>query len=567
MAASGDRAASLVDLLDAIVRGCPDALLVDPPPASDPDPTWRGALETVALVVALRWDDALARALATPPAAPGDAEGRWLRAAATAWAGSGDPAPGSDAVLAALDDADLPDPSCPLGRFAGYLLVEAALAHARLDLAHEVEERLGPALWEPLVLAGGVHPFHRMMLACRIRLLAFRGHIAEADAVRRTLAPLPGSGSGSGTCPVVALSAATACLVRGNDADPADVRRLAAEVDRHVPEPTHLLAVGSQMLVAFGLIAVGEVAEAARRVLVAGHGPDLDALNVVDRALGLELLTTLALAAGDLDAAEAWRDRAAPLVASPIADSTVARIHSRVALGRGDVDEAVAWGERAVARAREVGRAIEYAEGEIVLSRARIDQRGPGGRAAAAAALETMVAEAEALGHRAARRSAARELRPIGLRLRPHSGSGWSGLTDREAEVARLVARGAANREIAGLLHVSEHTVRAHVSRVLAAFGVASRVALPAALDHAAATPQRSEEPLDHGPALPALTSRQQAVAALVAEGLSNAAIAVRLEVSPRTVEKHVGDILTRWDLPSRTSIAHAVTSGGYRTA
>lgn len=544
-------------LLDAIVGGHLESHLST---TEDDDPTWGGALRVIGLVVTLRWADALQCALAVPAPAEDDPDARWLLAGATAWAMSGDPRPDSDEVLADLADprAVLPDVTRSTGRFAGYLLIEAALAHARLDLARDVEERLGPSLWDELRLGGEVHPFHHMMVASRIRLLAFRGHIADADAVRRA-APTPQTGG-----PVAALSAATACLVRGNDADPADVRRLAAEVDVHVPEPTHLLAAGAQMLVAFGLIAVGEVAESARRVLLAGHGPGLEALNVIDRALGLELLVTLAVAAGDLDAADAWQDRSVSLLASPIADSTVARLHSRVALAHGDVDQAVAWGERAVARAREVERTIEYAEGEIVLSRARILQRGPGGRAGAAQALQAMVAEAEQHGHRSARRSAARELRPIGLRLRPLSGSGWQGLTARESEVARLVADGCANKDIAARLHVSEHTVRAHVSRVLAAFGVPTRVALPGVLDRFVPLAPDDARRLA---ALPPLTERQRVVAALVAQGLSNVAIATELGVSPRTVEKHVGDILARWDLHTRTSIARAVTTAAtYRS-
>ncbi len=51
------------------------------------------------------------------------------------------------------------------------------------------------------------------------------------------------------------------------------------------------------------------------------------------------------------------------------------------------------------------------------------------------------------------------------------------GLTPREAEVLRLLARGASNQEIADELVVSLHTVRRHVSNLLAKLGVASRTA------------------------------------------------------------------------------------------
>ncbi|MBV9442010.1 MAG: response regulator transcription factor, partial [Acidobacteriaceae bacterium] len=48
-------------------------------------------------------------------------------------------------------------------------------------------------------------------------------------------------------------------------------------------------------------------------------------------------------------------------------------------------------------------------------------------------------------------------------------------LTTREVEVLRMIADGLGNKEIAEELRVSEHTVKFHVSQVLAKFGVASR--------------------------------------------------------------------------------------------
>ena len=48
-------------------------------------------------------------------------------------------------------------------------------------------------------------------------------------------------------------------------------------------------------------------------------------------------------------------------------------------------------------------------------------------------------------------------------------------LTDREAEVLRLLARGKANKQIATSLYVSEKTVKAHVSSILMKLGVQSR--------------------------------------------------------------------------------------------
>lgn len=48
-------------------------------------------------------------------------------------------------------------------------------------------------------------------------------------------------------------------------------------------------------------------------------------------------------------------------------------------------------------------------------------------------------------------------------------------LTEREVEVLRLVARGKANKEIAAELHISETTVKTHVSNILMKLGVPSR--------------------------------------------------------------------------------------------
>jgi DNA-binding NarL/FixJ family response regulator len=538
------REAATAAFLDAVVAGRSAGWLEGPRVTSDPD--WDGALEVLAHAFALRWLEGLRLSEVLPAVPAADRDAWWLRRGASLWAAAGDPGP-TTPLGDGVDGIDgAPSFGSGLGRLAGHVVVEAVLAHARLDLASELVDRFAPAVTEPLVLCGEPHVFGAMARVSQARVFAFRGDVADADAVLRSLPELPDG-------PLRAVVAGTTALVRGNDADPAMVRRAVAEVDRHAADPSELVGAGAQLLAAFGEIALFDTVAAARRVLVAGGDADLARLNVTDRGLGLEMLVALAVAEQDLDAAEAWADRILPLITSPIADSTAARALSRVALLGGRVEEAMAWGERAVTRAREARRLIEYAEGEIVLNRARLEHAGTSG-GEAARALSAMVAGSERRGHRMARRAAARVLKAAGRRLPPVAGSGWAGLTEREAEVARLVAAGTSNADVAAGLHLSAHTVHAHVSRVLTAFAVPTRSALPGAMAADAA-------PRD-AVSRAALTARQRQVAALVARGLPNEGVATELGISLRTVERHVSDILQRWRLGSRTALARAWLDG-----
>jgi DNA-binding CsgD family transcriptional regulator len=73
-------------------------------------------------------------------------------------------------------------------------------------------------------------------------------------------------------------------------------------------------------------------------------------------------------------------------------------------------------------------------------------------------------------------------LRELGVRRRlvaaePET-NGWAALTTAELTVARLIAEGLTNREVAERLFVSPHTVSSHLRHVFSKLGITSRVEL-----------------------------------------------------------------------------------------
>ena len=118
---------------------------------------------------------------------------------------------------------------------------------------------------------------------------------------------------------------------------------------------------------------------------------------------------------------------------------------------------------------------IELAHGQFL--------RRAGRRRAAAAQLSAARDTLAALGARPALERAERELGACGLKPLRRSAREQPGLTPQEQAVARLVAMGRTNRQVADELLLSTKTVEVHLTRIYAKLGISSRSQLAARRD------------------------------------------------------------------------------------
>ena len=193
---------------------------------------------------------------------------------------------------------------------------------------------------------------------------------------------------------------------------------------------------------------------------------------LVDRFAHARLLAAqvdVSIAAGALDPARAAAAALASVedaLSSPVISATAATAAGALRLAEGDPAAALERLRHALRRWRDLGLPYEEARARL-LAGAAVTLLGDadGGRVelqAARAGFERLGAAADA-----SQATALLQGRHRPGRL----------LTGREVEVLRLVASGMGNREIAGTLHLSEHTVARHMQNVFAKLGVSSRAA------------------------------------------------------------------------------------------
>jgi DNA-binding CsgD family transcriptional regulator len=182
----------------------------------------------------------------------------------------------------------------------------------------------------------------------------------------------------------------------------------------------------------------------------------------------------------DADAAvSALADQAARSPEDVALATDLARARGAVAVARGDQEAAEVAFESGLAL--EGGDARPFERGRLELA-AAAHQRRTGRRRAAADLLARAGDRFEALGAAPWSELCAREVERCGLRPRSRSEARDVDLTAQERLVARLVATGLTNREVAAELVISAKTVEHHLGRVYTKLGLRSRTELAAHL-------------------------------------------------------------------------------------
>jgi ATP/maltotriose-dependent transcriptional regulator MalT len=235
----------------------------------------------------------------------------------------------------------------------------------------------------------------------------------------------------------------------------------------------------------------GEAERAVELLLGSAGGEELALIPGGWRSYCLELLTRCWLALdrrSEAERAAACAAARAEAVQLPLPGAWADRAAAAVALHAGDPVRAAELALRSAAAATEAGAPIEAALSRTLAGRALAQS---GERDLAVAELQRAAAKLETCGALRYRNAAERELGKLGHRIhrrtRPGKadGIGIETLTERELQVARLVADSKTNPEIAAELFLSQKTVETHLRNIFRKMDVSSRVALARAIEHA----------------------------------------------------------------------------------
>lgn len=314
--------------------------------------------------------------------------------------------------------------------------------------------------------------------------LVLTGRLTEARTV------IDGAVEGLQLSPNVFLSLATssAAMVASWAGDGEAAERLAEEsieLARLYEPGAALAAVGFSL--AATLVEIGQFERAKAVAFEMCGGADLTKAVANTKVIAYEALTRADLALGRPEAARRWASAAAAAVRAhdlPVESAFAARAQALVLAAGGEHGPAAELAIRAAERAGAAGSPVEAARCRIIAGRS-LAQAGERDRGVAL--LEQAEEQLAVSGALCFRDQAEKELRRLGRRVTRRSGrlrpaEGLRALTERERELADLVARGQTNRQIAAAAFLSEKTVERHLSQIYAKLGISSRAGLAAAV-------------------------------------------------------------------------------------
>ncbi len=309
------------------------------------------------------------------------------------------------------------------------------------------------------------HPVTVFPGLCRVHraeMLQLRGEWAEAEEeARRAYTEL---------CDVNVFNSGSAFYEIG------EIRRRLGDLDGAEEAFRRADELGRQPQPGFALLrlAQGRIGAAATGI---ARAVSEESWNRLGRAKLLPAQVEITLVAGDVDTA-----RAAVAELEAIAqeyDSTGLQAAASLARGRFELaveDPSCACGtlRRALHEWQDLELPYEVASTRVLMGRAC---REAGDEEAAVSSFDAAAAIFQRLGAGVDAERA--------RSLRTGAASLPEGLTEREAEVLRLVAAGHTNKEIAGRLFLADKTVARHLSNIFAKIGVSSRAAATAyAFEH-----------------------------------------------------------------------------------
>lgn len=285
-------------------------------------------------------------------------------------------------------------------------------------------------------------------------------------------------------------------MALGRAGDPDQARAALAECEAVAatlpPHPHVTLWTG--FVRAFSTAALGDPAGALRDLERLAGGPDLPLVLNGDRHYARMIAIAVALGDGDLETAERWAAEGEDWAAEAGLVGQLGwalRGRAMVTAARGALDDAAAQAAASAGAFERAGVLVEAQRSRIAAAGCLVEA----GRRDEAVELLTLAEQAlHEVGAERDRTAAVRELRRLGRRVAPRAtepaaaradapGSALAALSEREREVADLVAQGRTNREVADALFLSTKTVETHLRNIFAKLGVSSRTAVASVVE------------------------------------------------------------------------------------